>query len=164
LFLSRDTSFDRKVAVGLKTGDLIEIDFVLMPFRSRNKRYALFEHRAAQRVGPKPRSLPGYTGGQVYSDDRWFKPVAEYDFFAGEVLALCPTPVFVEDDLQTLARRHYENEIWMLTNIDSLLEKPRPASLPPVGEPTMRMSSEAEARKTSAFDEYKQKFAVAPSP
>jgi len=207
-----------QVAIGLKNRGFDRIDFLLMPFRSRTKRHVLFEHRPAQTVGPEPRSLAGYTSGQIYPYDFWSKLVAEYDFFivcgsniigeefarcgkilnvhaglipavrgldsfkwailkrlplgntlhridaqvdAGEVLALCPTPVFAEDDLQTLARRHYENEIWMLTNIDNLLVKPHPTSLLPVGEPTMRMSSENEARMMSGFEDYKKEFSVA---
>lgn len=71
---------------------------------------------------------------------------------AGRTLAHLPTPVFAEDDLRTLADRHYENEIWMLCNFDrlegSILDLPRK-------DPTKRMPIHVEGEMVRAFDAYK---------
>lgn len=77
---------------------------------------------------------------------------------AGEVVCHLPTPVFPEDDLKTLAQRHYENEIWMLANFDSLLQKPFILALPE-NEPTMRMPVASESGMVRAFDDYKRQYA-----
>lgn len=76
---------------------------------------------------------------------------------AGEVLAHLPTPVFAEDDLSTLAKRHYENEIWMLTNFDTLLTDGHKLDLTEQ-PPTMRMPAEKEAQMLQAFEIYKSQI------
>ena len=79
---------------------------------------------------------------------------------AGEVIHHLPTPVFRDDDLGTLAQRHYENEIWMLTNFDRLLsQRSRLSGLEEL-KATMRMSAANEAEMVRHFDAYKQKFSV----
>lgn len=80
---------------------------------------------------------------------------------AGEVLAHLETPVFQEDDLQTLSSRHYENEIWMLTNFDRLLEGPIRSY--PLNEPTKRMPIDVESEMVRQFDNYKASVAVGTS-
>jgi phosphoribosylglycinamide formyltransferase 1 len=78
---------------------------------------------------------------------------------AGEILSHLPTPVFDEDDLQTLAARHYENEIWMLTNFDRAIEQPQRVRLAEQ-PPTMRMPAETEAEMVREFEAYKRRFAT----
>ncbi len=78
---------------------------------------------------------------------------------AGEILFHLPTPVFAEDDLATLAKRHYENEIWMLTHFDMLLEQKKILDLPEHAA-TMRMSAEKEALMLRAFPEFQQEHVV----
>lgn len=73
---------------------------------------------------------------------------------AGEVLGHLPTPVYLEDDLETLAHRHYENEIWMLVNFDTVIETRRLLALPS-SEPTKRMPATIEQDMVRAFDAYK---------
>jgi phosphoribosylglycinamide formyltransferase-1 len=82
---------------------------------------------------------------------------------AGEVLGHCRTPVFLEDDLQTLANRHYENEIWMLVNFDAVMEKANRLTLT-VGEPTKRMPSGVEQEMVRKFDAYKGMMAASNDP
>jgi len=74
---------------------------------------------------------------------------------AGRVLAHLPTPVFEEDDLTTLARRHYDNEIWMLANFLNLMSGPTIEGLKE-NEPTKRMPKEIESQMVQAFDSYKR--------
>ena len=78
---------------------------------------------------------------------------------AGEVVAHLITPLFCSDDIQTLATRHYENEIWMLRNFDKLLSN---GTIIQVGngEPTKRMPTNTEAEMLRTFDEYKERFAI----
>ncbi len=76
---------------------------------------------------------------------------------AGEILYHLPTPVFPEDDLATLAKRHYENEIWMLTNFDRLLEQSTLLDLQEHAA-TMRMSVEDEALMLRAFYRFQEKY------
>lgn len=82
---------------------------------------------------------------------------------AGEVIHHLPTPVFAEDDLETLARRHYENEIWMLTNFDRLIAAPSLMTDLPELDATMRMSAAKEAEMVSHFARYREKYAVRPA-
>ncbi|WP_299868283.1 formyltransferase family protein [uncultured Hoeflea sp.] len=77
---------------------------------------------------------------------------------AGEILFHLPTPVFPEDDLHTLARRHYENEIWMLINFDTLLDRREVLDLPE-HEATMRMPIGVEADLIQAFETFKDSHA-----
>ncbi len=76
----------------------------------------------------------------------------------GEILQIKSTPVLSSDNLETLARRHYENEIDMLANVLDVIEnrvipteKEKPA--------TMRMSAEIEAKMAASFDDWKLKMA-----
>lgn len=78
---------------------------------------------------------------------------------AGEILFHLPTPVFAKDDLATLAKRHYENEIWMLTHFDMLLEQRKTLDLPEHAA-TMRMSAEKEALMLRAFPKFQQEYVV----
>jgi phosphoribosylglycinamide formyltransferase-1 len=78
---------------------------------------------------------------------------------AGEVLFHLPTPVFPEDNIQTLAKRHYENEIWMLTNFDTLLERKEIFSLPEQPA-TMRMPITIETEMLSSFEQFKKKYSI----
>ena len=81
---------------------------------------------------------------------------------AGDVLTVRPTPVFLSDTLETLARRHYEQEIDMLSSFDRHLGSARPAAS--LGEPRpahKRMPSEQEARLFDAFERYRRAHGVA---
>ena len=73
---------------------------------------------------------------------------------AGEILFHLPTPVFPEDDIQTLARRHYENEIWMLTNFDKLVEQRKIFSFSEQPA-TMRMPIAKEDEMLRSFESFK---------
>lgn len=75
---------------------------------------------------------------------------------AGEIIAHLQTPIFPEDDLHTLANRHYENEIYMLTHFDELMTKGQRMELTD-REPTMRMPIEKEADMLRAFENYKSR-------
>lgn len=72
----------------------------------------------------------------------------------GEILEIRRTPVLTSDSLETLARRHYENEIDMLSNVLDVIEKrvvPAEAEKPA----TMRMNAETEAVMVRRFDEWR---------
>ena len=43
----------------------------------------------------------------------------------GAIVSVSPTPIYSSDTLHTLARRHYENEIAMLSNFALHLSKPQ---------------------------------------
>lgn len=84
---------------------------------------------------------------------------------AGEIISVLPTPVFITDSLETLARRHYENEIKLLSSFQSYLDNPHNmyAHLN-VQEATMRMPFEVEVKMSRMFDSYKEKYALPYSP
>lgn len=81
---------------------------------------------------------------------------------AGDVKYHLPTPVFHEDDIQTLARRHYDNEIWMLANFDCLLETHSVQSLEEQAA-TKRMPIDKEREMLRRFPWYLEKFALSPT-
>ncbi|MDE7175619.1 MAG: hypothetical protein K2N75_06210 [Helicobacter sp.] len=77
----------------------------------------------------------------------------------GEIVSVSPTPIYPSDTLQTLARRHYENEIAMLSDFESRLAKP---NNPFVGilqtQSTKRMKPIEEKEMMNHFETYKQKW------
>ncbi|MDP0590090.1 MAG: formyltransferase family protein [Candidatus Endonucleobacter bathymodioli] len=78
---------------------------------------------------------------------------------SGEIISVIPTTVYKTDSLETLCRRHYENEIKMLSNFESYLKTPvNNYSDIQSGEPTMRMSAEIEAKMVRMLDGYVQKW------
>jgi phosphoribosylglycinamide formyltransferase-1 len=78
---------------------------------------------------------------------------------SGEVISVIPTTVYKTDSLETLSRRHYENEIKMMSNFETYLKNPvNVYSNIQSGEPTMRMSAKAETKMVKMFDEYKEKW------
>ncbi|ODN30588.1 formyltransferase family protein [Fervidobacterium thailandense] len=79
---------------------------------------------------------------------------------AGEIVAIIPTDVYQSDTLETLARRHYENEIDVLANFEYYLSNPsNPFKDIPEGEPKRRMPISIEEQLLKKFEDYKQKFA-----
>lgn len=79
---------------------------------------------------------------------------------AGRVLHHLDTPVYPEDDMATLARRHYQNEIWLLQNFDRFIEGGCIRDMA-VNAPTMRMPTDVEPKMLRAFDAYKDRYAAA---
>lgn len=78
---------------------------------------------------------------------------------AGEVVSIVPTPVFPSDTLNTLARRHYENEIQILAHFEEYLEHPQnPFAGIAQGESMRRMRAEQEAELPDRFELYKQQM------
>lgn len=76
----------------------------------------------------------------------------------GEIVAVLPTAVYLSDTLQTLARRHYENEITLLADFKSYLNEP---SNPYVDilqtKSSKRMKPNEEKEMMNYFVEYKEK-------
>jgi phosphoribosylglycinamide formyltransferase-1 len=82
---------------------------------------------------------------------------------AGEVLAHMPTPVFIDDSLETLAARHYANEIWMLANFQRIMAvgEKHPSLVP--AAPTKRMSVSVEGEMIGSFTAYIAQYAIGKS-
>ena len=75
----------------------------------------------------------------------------------GEILQIKITPVLTSDSLETLSRRHYDNEIDMLANVLDVIESrliPTDMEKPA----TMRMSAKIEAEMVRKFDDWKLKM------
>jgi phosphoribosylglycinamide formyltransferase-1 len=79
---------------------------------------------------------------------------------AGQILHQERTPVFTDDDLPTLARRHYETEIELLSQFDNYLSAGSRLDVPPA-QPTKRMPLQIEAEAIARFDDYKRAQAAA---
>ncbi|MGL4323486.1 MAG: formyltransferase family protein [Beijerinckiaceae bacterium] len=77
----------------------------------------------------------------------------------GEVIAHEVTDVFHGDDLPSLASRHYENEIYMLTHFDQYLES-RIKNEYAMSSATKRMPIETERVMFERFSQYKNKYAI----
>lgn len=83
----------------------------------------------------------------------------------GQVLATVPTDVYGSDTLQTLARRHYENEVDCLSRFDEFLQLSAGVSSAgtagaPAGEPRRRMPADLEKELPDKFVTYKKKYAL----
>ncbi len=74
---------------------------------------------------------------------------------SGEIIAVVPTNVYKTDTLSTLARRHYENEIDVLSRFDEFLLNPtNPFKDISSGELKRRMPLEKEKELIKKFPEY----------
>ena len=84
---------------------------------------------------------------------------AEVD--AGEIISVIPTNVYVSDSLTTLARRHYENEIDVLSRFSDFLNNPRnPFRDIEEGEAKKRMSLGSERDMAHRFSEYSERYGI----
>ena len=79
----------------------------------------------------------------------------------GKVLEIKRTPVFQSDTIESLARRHYENELELVLNFDkilSLLNKTRPITEHFSRKPAkMRMPRNVELEMLEIFNDWKIK-------
>lgn len=81
---------------------------------------------------------------------------------AGEIIAVIPTEVYKEDTLETLACRHYENEIDCLVNYEYWLEHPKNDYKEIKGnEPKMRMPRQVEEEMIRTFPSYLEQYSTA---
>ncbi|MEG1895228.1 MAG: formyltransferase family protein, partial [Oscillospiraceae bacterium] len=79
----------------------------------------------------------------------------------GEIITVLPTPVFSTDTLETLARRHYERELQLLSGYRYHLAHPQNdfAALA-CRNATMRMPIATEKQMVDLFNQYKERFAL----
>lgn len=79
---------------------------------------------------------------------------------AGEVVSIVPTPVFPSDTLETLARRHYESEIQMLSQFEEHLKHPQNTFAGIAqGQSMRRMKVEQEKELPERFEYYRRQMA-----
>lgn len=78
---------------------------------------------------------------------------------SGTVLSNRQTLVYCSDSIETLARRHYENEILMLGFFDVFLRTPRfDFTDLPLHAPTRRMPLSIERQMCASFPEYRSRY------
>lgn len=78
---------------------------------------------------------------------------------AGKIISIVPTPIFPSDSLETLARRHYENEIRLLSNFEAEMAAPNNPYQGIEGcESTRRMKLCQEEELKKKFELYKQRY------
>ena len=78
---------------------------------------------------------------------------------AGEIISILPTNVYPTDTIETLSRRHYENEIAIMSDFEYHLHHPvNIFSGIATGEPHRRMDAATEATMIEKFEEYKAKM------
>ena len=82
---------------------------------------------------------------------------AEID--AGETVTMLETPVFENDDIETLAARHYHLEIAMLTAFETHLQRPRTWALPE-GKARKRMPLATERQLLDHFPTWRTRAAA----
>lgn len=81
------------------------------------------------------------------------------DIDAGQVLSIVPTQIFPTDTLKSAARRHYENEIKLLSNFEKYVDNPsNPYSGISPGESMRRMRYEQEKELEKKFELYKEQY------
>jgi phosphoribosylglycinamide formyltransferase-1 len=78
---------------------------------------------------------------------------------SGKLISTIRTPIYNGDSLMSLARRHYELEIEVLTNFSYYLCSTFIEQFP-VGVVHRRMPAEIEAEMVGRFDYYKRLFAI----
>lgn len=78
---------------------------------------------------------------------------------AGQVISVLPTLVFPSDTLESLARRHYENEINILSNFEKYILQPENLFKNAAnGDSMRRMKFEQEKELAERFSLYKQQY------
>lgn len=81
----------------------------------------------------------------------------------GAMISQILTPVFASDTIESLAQRHYEQELQMTIEFSSYLQKPvfevPPGQLTRCAA-TRRMPYDTEVLMVNSFGEYKKKFAT----
>jgi phosphoribosylglycinamide formyltransferase 1 len=81
---------------------------------------------------------------------------------AGEIISVAPTNVYPCDSFSTLARRHYENEIDVLSRFNDFLENPcNPFEGIREGDAKKRMPIGIERDLSRMFCEYTEKYGEA---
>ncbi len=82
------------------------------------------------------------------------------DVDAGETIAIVKTPVFSSDSLDSLARRHYELELDVLSEFLTVLDRGVDGSsvVYPENPARMRMPVNIEKEMIAGFGQYKEKF------
>jgi phosphoribosylglycinamide formyltransferase 1 len=78
---------------------------------------------------------------------------------SGQVLSHLRTPLYSNDDLSSFAARHYQNEIWLLTNFEWFLKNRNVLNLETTA-PRKRMSMQREKVMVAQFESYKRKYAM----
>jgi phosphoribosylglycinamide formyltransferase-1 len=75
----------------------------------------------------------------------------------GEIISIIKTNVYRTDSLETLARRHYENEIEILANFHNYINNPQ-FDFKDLAEKEarMRMPIDKEMQMARKFEEYKE--------
>ena len=80
---------------------------------------------------------------------------------AGEVISIIPTDVYKTDTFETLARRHYENEILAMCHFEYHLKTRTNIFLGiPEGESRRRMSTKDEMLMEGKFGDYVEQFSI----
>jgi phosphoribosylglycinamide formyltransferase-1 len=84
------------------------------------------------------------------------------DVDAGETIAIFETPVFSDDDLTTLARRHYELELDVLCEFLKIMDRTGKSSCADyrVNPPRRRMPIDREREMVASFPAYRAKFSA----
>ena len=77
----------------------------------------------------------------------------------GEVLFIQKTQVYKTDNIETVARRHYQNEIYLLANFQKFLTKSHNEVFP-TKKPHLRMSFEKEKELLNRFNIWKKNYAI----
>ena len=78
---------------------------------------------------------------------------------AGKIISVVQTPIFSSDTLETVARRHYETEIYLLSNFEKYINTPCNlfSSVAP-RDSMRRMKHEQEMQLVQRFETYKQMY------
>lgn len=80
---------------------------------------------------------------------------------AGEIISVIPTNIYKSDSIETLARRHYESEIEVLSRFIDYLEFPEnPYQNVDEDKPTKRMPIAEEEKLISRFSIYTRKYGI----
>lgn len=74
---------------------------------------------------------------------------------AGKILKIFRTPIYKNDNLKTLARRHYELEIFIASNFMDYLNNQESGEFPVMGA-NMRMPLSFEKKLEKSFKDYKE--------
>lgn len=83
---------------------------------------------------------------------------------AGQVVSVMPTPVFASDTYTSLARRHYENEIDMLSNLEMHLKCGQNTFADQAADQVRkRMPQDIELQMIRRFSEYVERMSIAES-
>lgn len=151
--ITYDANYLKTEQVLLRSIGKYDMTVYALPCVQRLARNVLVQHRPSQSAAVHPRDI-------CERYDLSCVPMENEQIDTRNVVSAVPAPVFPSDTPETLARRHYENEIQMLVHFGEYLHHPQNHPFADITqrENTRRMKAKREQELPLRFERYKKRI------